>query len=185
MSESVVYVGSSNKIKVEAVEAAFRAVWPGVRWSVTGLGVSSGVPEQPVGYDQVKLGAIVRARAALDHSMGDPDYSVGLEGGLVDFDGTWMECGVIAVLHKSSDTMGIGHTAGIQVPTGFIPRLIEGETIDDIFASDFGIEAIGRSEEGGFFAFMTADALTRKSAYRDGVKMALARFLHPEMYGDA
>jgi len=182
MSNAIVSVGSQNKMKVAAVEDAFKLVWPGVRWSVTGLEVASGVAEQPIGYDDVKAGALNRAKAALEHELaGGADFGVGLEGGLINFDGTSMECGIIAVI-KSPGIVGIGHTAAIQVPPPFVARLQSGETIDDIFAKDYGIEDIGRSESGGFMAYMTNGGIKRREAYRDGVIFALARFVQPNMY---
>jgi len=180
MGNSVVHVGSSNKIKVAAVEDAFKAVWPGIRWAVTGFEVESGVPDQPIGED-VSVGSINRARAALEHNPGEAHYGVGLEGGLVNSFGLWMECGIITII-KPPGIMGFGHTAAIMVPPAFVPRLQADETIDDIFASDYGIPDIGKSESGGFMAYMTNGGLKRRETYRDGVIFALARFVQPEMY---
>lgn len=182
---STVHVGSQNSIKVVAVEDAFNAVWPDEDWDVIGFAVESGVAEQPIGYDAVRDGAFNRAYQAL-HNEPTALYGVGLEGGLIRFGDVWMECGIIAVLMPTGiygeGIFGLGHTPAIMVPQAFVPRLLSGETIDDIFLMDYDISAIGRSESGGFFAFMTNGGIKRHEAYRDGVIFALARFVHPELY---
>ena len=58
-----VLVGSKNEPKIEAVRAAFEAYVPGV--DVVGLTVSSGVAEQPVGYDEIVRGARREGRRRL------------------------------------------------------------------------------------------------------------------------
>ena len=57
-----VLVGSANAPKVEAVRSALSPYAPAA--TVAGVGVASGVPDQPVGWDEITRGASNRARFA-------------------------------------------------------------------------------------------------------------------------
>jgi len=62
-----VVVGSTNPVKVAAVEAVLARCGPGIE--VHGVAVSSGVPDQPWGDDETRAGALARARAALARDL--------------------------------------------------------------------------------------------------------------------
>jgi hypothetical protein len=76
-----VALGSATGLKVAAV----RAVWPAPDWSVAGEGVPSGVPEQPIGIEETRIGAMNRARRALA-AVPTAEVAVGLENGMVEID---------------------------------------------------------------------------------------------------
>lgn len=52
----VVAVGSTNPVKLGATKKAFETVFPGVAFDVRGVSAASGVPDQPIGDEQTKLG---------------------------------------------------------------------------------------------------------------------------------
>ena len=58
-----VHVGSKNAPKIQAVRDALGAFVPDLE--VDGVEVETGVPEQPVGFDEILRGAKNRAQAAL------------------------------------------------------------------------------------------------------------------------
>ncbi len=74
-----VAVGSTNPTKVEAVRRIFSQAYPGSE--VMGLSVPSGVPDQPIGDEATRQGALNRAHAALEAARAD--LGLGLEGGVV------------------------------------------------------------------------------------------------------
>lgn len=81
-----VRVGTENPAKLGAVRAALAALAPaagGVDRDlvVVGAAAASGVPDQPVGWDEIVAGARNRAEAAL--ALGDCALAVGIEDGLV------------------------------------------------------------------------------------------------------
>lgn len=90
-----VRVGTENPAKLEAVRAALAALAPAApplaaarpasatpSLDVAGLAAASGVPEQPVGWDEIVMGARRRAEAALD--AGPCVLAFGIEDGLVE-----------------------------------------------------------------------------------------------------
>ena len=81
----MLFLGSQSKIKLEAAEAAFP------NHNVVGYSVNSGVPEQPVGMNETRLGALNRAlgaaKAAVNvkgesSSTSNQEWSVGVENGI-------------------------------------------------------------------------------------------------------
>ena len=52
----IVAVGSTNPVKLGATKKAFETVFPGVAFDVRGVSAASGVPDQPIGDEQTKLG---------------------------------------------------------------------------------------------------------------------------------
>ena len=74
-----VWVGSVNEPKLAAVRSAIGAYAPDAK--VEGVAVASGVPEQPVGFEEIVRGA--RNRAAGAQSGPHCDLGIGIEDGLV------------------------------------------------------------------------------------------------------
>ena len=77
----VLAVGSTNAVKVGAVEAVTAGL-PALKGvSVVGVSVASGVSEQPLSLDEIYTGAASRAQAALRAHAG-ASWAVGIEDGL-------------------------------------------------------------------------------------------------------
>lgn len=170
-------VGSLNPVKIEATKLAFEKVWPSEVWTLTGYAVPSKVPDQPLSDEETITGAKNRARAALEKSQAD--YGVGIEGGLQHIGGQWFDCGWVAVVSRVRD-VGIGSSARIITPPKMMEKILAGkelgEVIDDFFKTS------NAKQLNGHFGLMTNNAITRTSGYVDGVIMALARFLHPQLF---
>lgn len=83
-----VAVGTKNPCKISAVKACFIDHFPPSTHEIVIFpkDVPSGVPDQPFGDEETKLGAMNRARAAYalteEEDGGDFDFGVGLEGGI-------------------------------------------------------------------------------------------------------
>lgn len=87
LSGEPVRVGTENAAKLGAVRCALAAVLAGDPSTlvISGVGTTSGVPEQPVGWDEIVAGARNRARAA--HASSPCVLAVGIEDGLVELPG--------------------------------------------------------------------------------------------------
>ena len=110
-----VAVGSSNPSKLKGVQAALRRAFPGVRLVVRGLPVSSGVHEQPVGFEKTWQGASNRARAA-SRRWPSADYSIGLESGLIPMGGRHYDIQFCAMFSPSDGRMTSGCSMGFPLP---------------------------------------------------------------------
>ena len=170
-------VGSQNPVKIEATLCAFKKVWPKKSWTVKGYSVASGINSQRMSDIESISGAKNRANGAL--ILSHADFSVGLEGGIQIIGGDWYDCGWIVVIDKKRH-MGIGSTARILTPKIMIQKINQGMELGSVDDEIFNMK---NSKHGnGHFGLMTKNAITRTSGYRDGVIMALARFIRPRIY---
>jgi inosine/xanthosine triphosphatase len=175
--KQTVTVGSLNPVKINAVKQAFTRVWPSINWVVNGVATESGVSPQPMSDQECILGARNRAQAVLRSQV--TDFAVGLEGGLHCIDGMWFDCGWIVVLNQKHEE-GIGSTARIITPPKMVSLIDSGHEMGEIVDRLF--QTKNAKQKQGHFGLMTDNAITRTTGYRDGVIMALARFLHPELF---
>lgn len=184
-----VRVGSRNEPKIAAVRSAMLAYAPSVE--VCGVAVESGVPEQPVGFEEIVLGA--RNRAAAAQRSGDCDLAVGIEDGLVALPA--------AAAMASNPHLNIGCAAvsdGRRVSLGFssafayplavtTPAVRDRSPIGDLF------DALWRDRRGesqllpsartsGNVGKLTAGALPRSEYARHAVLCALVTFVNPDLY---
>lgn len=172
-----VAVGSENPVKIEAVRLAFAAVWPDDAWEVAGAAVASGVSDQPMSDEESILGARNRARRA--RAAADADFGVGLEGGLHRIGEYFFDCGWIAVVDREGRE-GIGSTAKVPTPPRIVAMIQQGMELG--VANDIVFGTTNSKQSEGHFGLMTKGAITRTTGYRDGVIMALARFIHPGLF---
>jgi len=183
-----VRVGSANQPKVEAVRSALRAYAPEVR--VEGVEVSSGVPEQPVGWDEIVRGARNRAHRARESAA--CDLAVGIEDGLVELpgaDGTVRHvnvgCAAVAdLLHTS-----IGFSSAFPYPPECTDRAVNGrEPIGPLFDALWSArrgdgDSIPSGRTVGNVGKLTWGVLPRSEYARQAVLCALVAFLNPDLYG--
>lgn len=174
-----VAIGSKNPVKIAAVQEAFKKVWPDKTFAFIGVDVPSGVSDQPMSDEESIKGATNRAKLARQQ-LG-ADFGVGLEGGLQEIKGKWFDCGWIVVINKEN-RMGIGSSARIQTPAKMMEHIHKGMELGHV--NDLFFNQENTKHGAGHFGLMTNNAITRQSGYRDGVIMALARFIQPQLFED-
>ena len=85
LAGEAVRIGSENRAKCAALRQALESLRPSTLRAapiqIVPTALSSGVSEQPIGYEEIVLGARNRARSAL--AMGDCVLALGIEDGLV------------------------------------------------------------------------------------------------------
>lgn len=172
-----VAVGSKNPVKIEAVRQAFQTVWPKVNWNVTGIDVASGVSHQPMSSDEAIRGAKNRAHNALAHA--DADYGVGMEGCFQRIGNHGFSTGWMVVVDRQGNT-GVSSSFHTLTPPQMVEMLESGMELGAVDDKVFGRTNSKQGE--GFIGLMTNGAITRTTAYRDGVIAALSRFLHSELF---
>lgn len=142
-----------------------------------GIKVNHGITDQPMSDKESIKGAKNRAKRALKKL--EADFGVGLEGGLQKIGRLWFDCGWAVVVDKQGK-IGIGSTARMIVPARIIKLVKQdkelGEALDIIFNRSNSKQAEGH------FGLMTNKVITRTQGYRDGVIMALARFIQPQLF---
>lgn len=194
-----VRVGSANGPKIAAAVQALEPYAEGV--VVVGEAVDSGVPEQPVGWAEISLGASHRAERAFE--LGDCDLAIGYEDGLVQLpelvgwsspqgvtdDGGAPPLNVGCAAVSDGQTVALGLSSGFVYPPEVAQRAVaERAPIGDLFdalwrsRSDELPEATPSAQGEGNIGKLSLGALTRSMYARQAITCALVRFLHPDLY---
>lgn len=172
-----VAVGSKNPVKLRGVERAFKElIGPA---EVIGVEVDPGVSKQPVGLDEIVLGALNRAREALRKTASD--CGVGVEAGYFRLHDYSIEIQAAAVV-DSSGRVGVGFSPGFPLPPKLVEAIERGEVSELEEAVDrlFGTRKIG--EAGGLVSLLTRGKVTREELTYFAVVMALIPFVNERLW---
>ena len=181
-----VLVGSTNPVKVAATE---RAVAERFEATVDGIGVASGVPEQPRGRAETVTGARNRAAAALADGG---DLGVGIEGGVTEFpqQGAVRNPGVADADERAALTgtflvmwaavtdgreWGIGSGPSLRLPEEVAARIRAGEELGPVMDDLLDTEGVARDQ--GAAGVLTGGIVDRESALVHAVAGALGPFV--------
>lgn len=174
-----VAVGSSNRVKVDAVRGAFGDAFARLKLRVRGFDVSSGVSEQPHS-EETWIGARNRAARAL-HEWPVADYGVGVEAGLLA-EPAWKRRKDVQYVcvqdHQGAATYG--HGGGFYYPRHVEEAVLEGRTISDVMGPLAGDPRIGSTK--GAVGYLTKGSLTRRALTRHGVLLALVPRIRRDWY---
>jgi inosine/xanthosine triphosphatase len=185
-----VRVGSLNEPKLAAVRSAIGAYAPDAQ--VEGVAVTSGVPDQPIGFDEIICGA--RNRAARAFSGLRCDLAVGIEDGLVALptggpagEMTHLNIGCVAITDGKRDSIGFSSAFGYPLACT-VPAVDDREPIGVVFdrfwAAHRGESAAQPSVlSTGNIGRLSNGVLPRAEYARQGVLCALVAFLQPDLYG--
>lgn len=175
-----IVVGSQNRPKLQAVESSFGGAFPGQEIVVEGVATDSGVSSHPTSAEESLAGAMNRMTHAQE-LMSGADYYVGIEGGLLRVGEQAWELGWVAV----SDALGktsTGLSPAIEIRGAMLEAILSGTELNDVIEAKLGIHKIGNKT--GYLGLATNDLVTRQASYEQGIILALAAFLHPELYTD-
>ena len=167
----LIAVGSTNPVKIEAVRAAIGRIAPHAE--VQGVAVESGVRDQPWGDDETIRGAVARARAARD-ALG-AEWGVGIEGGVIDEDGTIVRTCAWAAIVGRDGKPGVGGSLSLELPPQVGALVRSGMELGHAMDAVTGEHDVKRGV--GAVGVLTAGLVTRQGAYETLVAYAMVPFL--------
>jgi inosine/xanthosine triphosphatase len=168
--------GSTNPSKLEPVRFVFGTLEPTLE--VVGVNVPSGVPDQPIGWEETSPGARTRARNALEQH--GPRYGVGLEGGFLEnTDGAWLV--TIAAIARADGLTGLACGGMLLLPPMAANRVNSGQELGHVI-DDLSGET-GTKTRGGAIGFLTQGRYSRRETLVNALQMALAPILSASVYG--
>jgi len=185
-----VRVGSLNEPKLAAVRSAIGAYAPDAQ--IEGVAVPSGVPEQPVGFEEVIRGARNRAAGAIRGTA--CDLGIGIEDGLVPLP-TGDPAGELAHLNigcaavTDGERTSIGFSSAFGYPVACSTSAVRdrepiGPAFDRYWESRRGASAaIPSARSIGNIGRLTDGVLPRAEYARHGVLCALVAFAQSDLYG--
>jgi inosine/xanthosine triphosphatase len=170
-----VAVGSNNPVKVAAARAVIGRAFPQAK--VIHSGAESGVPSQPWGDAETRLGARNRAQATL--AALQADLAIGLEGGMLETEMGLMTCAWCVILDVAGQ-VGVGGGVHMLVPPSVAHILRNGGELGPAMDRLTGQH---NTKQGlGAVGILTGGLSNRQLAYEQLVTMALAPFVQPEYY---
>ncbi|MHA1617128.1 MAG: inosine/xanthosine triphosphatase [Candidatus Njordarchaeales archaeon] len=177
MKALLIAVGSTNPAKIKAVENAFKKIF-GQHIKVQGIKVSSGVSIQPLSDEEMVRGAINRAKRA--YEILKPDFSVGLEGGVVKYSFGVFVKGWVAVYDGKK--LGLASSISVPLPDYIWDLLVKGKAreLEEIMEQISGIKRVGDSI--GAIGVLTSRIYDRVKAFEDATVCAMAPFMSPNIF---
>ncbi len=183
LQPGVVAVGSTNPVKVEPVRLVLARAFPEAR--VVSVEVRSGVPEQPIGPEQMRQGARNRALGALKEVLAqapatdETRWGVGLEGG-VDFEDevAWLT-GAVAVVTDGGRS-SLAWSPRCPLPPRVAAELRAGGELGPLMDELTGIR--DSKTKHGAIGYLTNGLALRGLSWEIAFACALGPFLHPELY---
>lgn len=157
-----IYVGTTNKAKIAAVASVFEQepIFP--------TKVDTGVSEQPFTDEETKRGAIYRAKQALPLDADARTLAFGLEGGVMELNGTLYICNWGALTTHTKD-LYVASGARIPLPKEIADQLYQGKELGPVMEA-FSKKEDVRHYEGAVGVF-THGRLDRSSMFNHIVLM--------------
>ncbi len=179
----ILAVGSTNRVKIEALEELAQDYEVIKSAKVLGYAVASGVSNQPLSLSETIQGAKNRAQAAFEQCL-NCSYSFGMESGLLEAPGTntgFLEAGVCCIYDGNRCYTGL--SCGFELPPRIL-KLIMHETIE-LQAACYrsGItdnQTLGAAE--GLVGLLTKGRIDRKKYTKQSIIMALSQLENTSWY---
>lgn len=151
-------VGSTNDAKIRAAKTVLVNYFP--QAEVTSSVIDSGVPNQPFGDEETRLGAINRAFKA--SSLGENAIGIGLEGGVRLLDEKLYICNWGALVLSDGTRFTAG---GAQIP---LPKIVaeeinKGEELGPVIERYYGVN--GHRNKEGAMGLLTNGAINRDEIF--------------------
>jgi len=175
----LVVIGSKNPVKISGVEKAFREVFNNV--VIKSVGVDNIVGKQPIGFDEIYIGAYSRALNASKKISGG-DFYVGVEAGIVNIHGYWMDTQMTFIMDKKG-RVSIGLSQTFPIPKNFVNEILFNKTeLEDIVNKYYGTEKIG--EKGGFIQILTKNRVLREDLVYNATIVALIPWINKDLFSE-
>jgi inosine/xanthosine triphosphatase len=164
-----VAIGSTNKVKVQAVKNALNDG----EFRVVAYAAESNVRRQPLSNEETLQGAINRARDCLEKT--GADLAVGLEAGILFIQNQAFLCHWGAIVDRHQYTY---FTNGplILLPAEFKKPLLEGKNLEDLMLSSTGIDKLGEKE--GAIGIYTSGRLNREQVLTQMVQALVGQYYY-------
>eukprot|EP00026_Physarum_polycephalum_P019730 Phypoly_transcript_21883.p1 GENE.Phypoly_transcript_21883~~Phypoly_transcript_21883.p1 ORF type:complete len:178 (+),score=25.93 Phypoly_transcript_21883:21-554(+) len=170
-----VYVASLSPIKVSAVSEVVGELLSG-HFEVHGLHTESGIDDQPVGLEETFTGANNRVTHAKTLVTDSYLFIIGIENGIVQVGGKWVDLAVVLVSNAEGDTF-LSTSTGVVFDTKYVEMAKEKgfdkHTVGSIMAKAYGKGCSSTDPH----EYLTSGAVPRKATLIQAVKVAVSQAL--------
>lgn len=176
-------IGSTNKVKVQAVEEVVQHYPMLAGATFFSYPVSSEVPEQPNGLAEIIQGAKNRAKHAFAACVGC-NYSFGMESGIFEAPGSqtgFLEATICCIYDGSHDYIGL--SCGFEIPPSILEHILHRDMDLNQACYHSGLSSnasLGSAE--GMIGLLTKGRITRKEYTKQCVMTALIQLENNALY---
>ena len=142
------------------------------------MGVSSDIPDQPIGINETFTGAKNRVKN-LKTAVPDGDYFVGIEGGIQKIENDWFAFAWI-VIESAQGLIGKAQTGHFLLPPKVTELIAQGYELGH--ADDMVFGKTNSKQKSGSVGIMTDDIIDRMKYYEHAMILALVPFKKPELF---
>ena len=171
-----IVVGSKNPVKINAAKAAICDILTLAEVQCAGLSAPSQVADQPMTVDETQLGAINRVKYCQQHTQAD--FYVAIEGGVDQFEYGPATFAYVAIADQKK--ISIGRSCNLPLPPAIYRALEDGEELGDVMDRFFNTDNVKQKQ--GAIGLLTNGLATREGVYRQAILLAMAPFIHSELY---
>jgi inosine/xanthosine triphosphatase len=171
-----IVVGSKNPVKISAAQTAICDVLSLKEVECVGINAPSSVAEQPMTTEETKRGAVNRIQYCQQHIRAD--FYIAIEGGVDQFEYGPATFAFVAIANQKH--MSIGRSCNLPLPSVIYQALKSGEELGDVMDRLFNTDNVKQKQ--GAIGLLTNGLATRESIYRQAIILAMAPFIHPDLY---
>jgi inosine/xanthosine triphosphatase len=171
-----IVVGSKNPVKISAAQTAIRDALSLKEVECISINAPSSVAEQPMTSEETKLGAVNRIQYCQQHTRAD--FYVAIEGGVDQFEYGPATFAFVAIAHQKN--VSIGRSCNLPLPPIIYQALKSGEELGDVMDRLFNTDNVKQNQ--GAIGLLTHGLATRESVYKQAIILAMAPFIHPDLY---
>lgn len=177
MKSGKIIVGSTNPVKVAAVQAAFTTLFAHENFEISGIVAPSGVADQPMTDAETLLGA--KNRALYGKSNYSADYYIGIEGG-VETSEDMLHAFAWMVIVDREGRIGKSRTATFELPPKIATLIADG--IELGVADDMVFKRENSKQKDGAVGILTKGVIDRKKYYVEALMLAMIPFINQPLY---
>ena len=171
-----IVVGSKNPVKINAAKAAVCDMLSLAEVECIAINAPSQVADQPMTVDETQLGAINRVKYCQQHCLAD--FYVAIEGGVDQFEYGPATFAYVAIADQKK--MATGRSCNLPLPPVIYQALKNGEELGDVMDRFFNTNNVKQKQ--GAIGLLTNGLATREGVYRQAILLAMAPFIHPNLY---
>jgi len=172
----IIAIGSTNKIKVEALQETILDYPKLAHATVHPCSVPSEISEQPLSLEEIILGAKNRAKNAFE-SLEDSKYGFGIESGLFEAKGTqtgYLEACICCIYDGVNHHIGL--SCGFEIPPHILDFVINKNRDLSQACYDAGVTSnskLGSAE--GLIGILTNGRVNRKEYTKQCITTAVVQ----------
>ncbi len=165
-------IATASELKIRALKEALRIL--NIEAEILSGKTSSGVPEQPIGYEETSNGAHNRLMQCKEKF--DPDIAVAIESGLIPIQESYFDIACVHVISKEGKE-SIAYSSGYFVPDWIVQEVKQNNT-------DIGV--VAQRLSGGVdkdpLNYFSKELIKREDLLSQAIVLALVKLLHEDKY---